>query len=79
MIRCAAAERRTYVAGYQISWLLLALDSRGRAEINYFWGETYSASLIKPRRGWTDWGGGEAGNESKGEYLVCEVRDDLCL
>ena len=56
MIRfaAAAAERRTYVAGYQISWLLLALDSRGRAEINYFWGETYSASLIKPWRGWTD-------------------------
>ena len=61
MIRCAAAERRTYVAGYQISWLLLALDSRGRAEINYFWGETYSASLIKPRRGWTDRGGGGVG------------------
>ena len=67
MIRRAAAERRTYVAGYQISWLLLALDSRGRAEINYFWGETYSASLIKPRRGWTDRGGAEWGGRGRPE------------
>ena len=43
MIRCAAAER-TFVAVYQISWLL-TLDSRGRAEINYFWGETYSVCM----------------------------------
>ena len=43
MIRCAAAER-TFVAVYQISWLL-TLDSRGRAEINYFRGETYSVCM----------------------------------
>ena len=58
-------------------------SSRGRAEINYFRGETYSACLIKPWRGWTGSGReereGSAEMKARGEYLVCEVGDDLCL
>ena len=60
-----------------------SFSSRGRAEINYFGGETYSACLIKPWRGWTGSGWdereGSAEMKARGEYLVCDVGDDLCL
>ena len=65
-----------------IKFLGFSFCSRGRAEINYFRGETYSACLIKPRRGWTGSEKREKGYaemKARGEYLVCEVGDDLCL
>ena len=66
-LRCCREHGGLLLWGFIFLGFSLSLDSRGRAEINYFWGETYSACLIKLWRGCADWGERrEGGNESKG-------------